>query len=148
MAFLPGEIVITGQDEMCQMLSLVSTTLIKANCGTFWRVTGKCFTHDGQRFGYSHKHINIQSYAGTKKIRDFPILPLRYCDDETEIERMRQVHIARGMKFCALKGNHHRSYYGRAYAVTDKDERDDDAPKPPLPPGAPYWRYTVESITV
>lgn len=35
MVFLPGESLITGQDEMNQILSLVSTTLIKANCGTF-----------------------------------------------------------------------------------------------------------------
>jgi len=89
MVFLPGESLITGQDEMNQILSLVSTTLIKANCGTFWRITGRCFTHDGTRFGYTHKHINIQPYEGTKTIRDFPILPLRYYDTETVIQRLR-----------------------------------------------------------
>ncbi|KAG4415988.1 hypothetical protein IFR04_010873 [Cadophora malorum] len=65
------------------------------------------------------------------------------------IQRLRQRHIARGRKFCALKGHHHRSYTGRAFAVSDKwDEREDDLPRPPLPPGAPYSKYKVDSVTV
>ncbi|KAG4433294.1 hypothetical protein IFR05_011214 [Cadophora sp. M221] len=149
MVFLPGESVITGQDEMNQILSLVSTTTVKTSCGTLWRITGRCFTHDGKRFGYANKHINIQPYEGAKSIRDFPVLPLRYYDNETEIERLRQLHISRGKKFCALKDHHHRSYSGRALAVSEEwQEREDDGPRPPLPPGAPYHKYKVESVTI
>ncbi|PVH72338.1 P-loop containing nucleoside triphosphate hydrolase protein [Cadophora sp. DSE1049] len=149
MVFLPGESVVTGQDEMNQMLSLVSTNLIEANCGSFWRITGRCFTHDGTRFGYAHKHINIQPYEGTKTIRDFPILPLRYYDTETVIQRLQQMHISRGKKFCSLKGHHYRSYTGRAFAVSDKwDEREDGLPRPPLPPGAPYSKFKINSRVV
>ncbi|KAH6718164.1 P-loop containing nucleoside triphosphate hydrolase protein [Leptodontidium sp. MPI-SDFR-AT-0119] len=149
MIFLPGESVVTGQDEMNQILSLVSTTAVKTNCGTVWRITGRCFTHDGKRFGYANKYINIQPYEGTKAIRDFPILPLRYYDSETEIERLRQLHISRGKKFCALTDHHYRSYSGRALAVSeDWEEREDNGPRPPLPPGAPYHKYKVESVTI
>ncbi|KFZ03340.1 hypothetical protein V502_11029 [Pseudogymnoascus sp. VKM F-4520 (FW-2644)] len=147
MVFLPGESVTTGQYEMNQILSLVSTTLVKTDCGTIWRVTGKCFTHDGKDFGYSHKHINIAPYEGTKTIRSFPILPLRYYGDDVEIDRVRRQHIARGKKFCSLKGNHHRSYKGRAYMVGEEFERD-IGPRPPLPPGAPYYSYKLETVTV
>ncbi|KFY16465.1 hypothetical protein V492_01308 [Pseudogymnoascus sp. VKM F-4246] len=147
MVFLPGESVITGQDEMNQMMSLVSTTPVKTDCGTIWRVTGKCFTHDGKHFGYSHKHISIQPYEGTKTIRSFSILPLRYFGDDVEIDRVRRQHIARGKKFCSLKGNHHRSYKGRAHMVGKEYERD-TGPRPPLPPGAPYFNFRLESVTV
>lgn len=68
MVFLPGESVITGQDEMNQILSLVSTTFVKTNGNTVWMVTGKCFTHNGKDFGYLHKHVNIEPYQGTKTI--------------------------------------------------------------------------------
>ncbi|KAL2066084.1 hypothetical protein VTL71DRAFT_2155 [Oculimacula yallundae] len=149
MVFIPGETVVTGQDEMHQLLSLVSTSLVKTSCGTFWRITGRCFTHDGKRFGYTHKYISIPSYAGTKTIRSFPVVPLKYYDSETENDRLRQMHISRGRKFCALHGNHHRSYSGRALAVSDDwDNREDDGPRPPLPPGAPWHKFKVESVTI
>ncbi|KAK0123894.1 hypothetical protein ONS95_008886 [Cadophora gregata] len=149
MVFLPGESVVTGQDETHQILSLVSTKLIEQACGSFWRITGRCFTHDGIRFGYAHKHINILPYDGTKSIRAFPIVPLRYYDTETGIQRLREMHISRGKKFCALKNHHHRSYTGRAFAVSDEwDERQDDVPRPPLPPGAPYSKYRVDSVNI
>ncbi|KAL5348815.1 hypothetical protein ACLOAV_006237 [Pseudogymnoascus australis] len=148
MVFLPGEPVITGVDEMNQMMSLVSTTLVKTDCGTIWRITGKCFTHDGKVFGYSHKYVNIAPYEGTKTIRSFPILPLRYYGDDVEIDLSRRQHIARGRKFCSLKGHHHLSYKGRAYMVGNESERGGIEPRPPLPPGAPYWSYKLETVTV
>ncbi|OBT83688.1 hypothetical protein VE02_07575 [Pseudogymnoascus sp. 03VT05] len=138
---------VDDDDEMNQILSLVSTTFVKTDCSTIWRVTGKCFTHDGKDFGYSHKNINIGPYEGTKTIRSFPILPLRYWGDDAEIDRVRRQHVARGRKSCALKGNHHRSYNGRAYMVGKEYERD-TGPRPPLPPGAPHFSYRLESITV
>lgn len=147
MVFLPGEPVITGQDEMNQILSLVSTKLVKTNGNTVWMVIGKCFTHDGKDFGYLHKHINIEPYQGTKTITSLPILPLRYYGDDAEIGRVRRQHIARGKKFCSLKGNHHRFYNGRAYMV-GKEWEENIAPRPPLPPGAHYYSYRLESVTV
>ncbi|OBT92236.2 hypothetical protein VE01_09997 [Pseudogymnoascus verrucosus] len=147
MVFLPGEPVITGQDEMNQILSLVSTKLVKTNGNTVWMVIGKCFTHDGKDFGYLHKHINIEPYQGTKTIKSLPILPLRYYGDDAEIGRVRRQHIARGKKFCSLKGNHHRFYNGRAYMV-GKEWEENIAPRPPLPPGAHYYSYRLESVTV
>ncbi|KFY77788.1 hypothetical protein V499_02893 [Pseudogymnoascus sp. VKM F-103] len=111
MVFLPGESVITGQDEMNQILSLVSTTFVKTNGNTVWMVTGKCFTHNGKDFGYLHKHVNIEPYQGTKTIKSLPILPLR------------------------------------AYMV-GKQWEENIAPRPPLPPGAYYYSYRLESVTV
>lgn len=150
MVFLPGESIVTGLDEMNQMLSLVASDLVETSGGgRIWRITGRCLTHDGAYFGYSNKYITISPYEGTKTVRSFPVLPLRYYDTEPELEQFRKFHIARGRKFCSLKGNHHRAYTGRAYTVGDELERDDCGNcRPPLPPNAPYYSYKLESITV
>jgi hypothetical protein len=143
MIFLPGELVITGQYEACQILKLVSTTTVALNGGGYlWRITGRCFTHDGTHFGYSNKQVDIYPYEGTKLIRKLTVLPLRYYGDENVLEPIRKSHVERGKKFCAFRGNHYRSYDGIADAVGDELEKDSCAAD-----WSP-WKYRLETVTV
>jgi hypothetical protein len=143
MIFLPGELVITGQYEACQILKLVSTTTVALNGGGYlWRITGRCFTHDGTHFGYSNKQVDIYPYEGTKSIRKLAVLPLLYYGDENVLEPIRKSHVERGKKFCAFRGNHYRSYDGIADAVGDELEKDSCAAD-----WSP-WKYRLETVTV
>lgn len=120
MGFIPEDLVITGRDEEIQLLVLKSVKLQKDCDGQFWRLTGRCLTHDGTQFGYSNKFIDIYSYLGTQQIRDLKVLPWKYFSTQEARKNRQETFVARGKKFCGLAGYHHRYYRGKAYALNDK----------------------------
>lgn len=144
MGFIPGELVITGQDEAVQLMVLETVNYkCDRDNGKYLSVMGSCLTHDGSHFGYANKIVNIYAFEGTRAIRKLKIFPLRFFDDEKACEKIKQKHIERGRKFCALQGFHHRSYKGVAYTLGKEMDWDDSAP-----PGAPRYKYRLEVATV
>ncbi|KAG0651263.1 ATPase family AAA domain-containing 3B [Hyphodiscus hymeniophilus] len=149
MAFVPGEIMITGQNESKQIMILQSTELLKDSCGgQIWSITGRCFTHDGTNFGYSDKIIQVDGFSGTKEIWKLSIYPLKYYGNKEAIENIKEELIARGRKFCALAGGfHHRAYVGTASTVSEEYEKVEGT-RTPCPPAGSQWKYRMDTVTL
>ena len=76
-----------------------------------WMLRCDCIDYDGTNFGYSQKSFEIRPYYGYRSVETLLIVPLQYCQEKS---RIRAAMIARGKKFIALRGKHHRMYKGVA----------------------------------
>ena len=113
MIFRPGELVVTGHDEKTQVLQVVET-IISPCQPPKWVVVSRMLTYDGKSFGYADQVWEVGCFEGSKPICELPIFPLKYHEDREElVEKL----VTRGRKFCGLKGSHHRSYKGIAFAL-------------------------------
>ena len=113
MIFRPGELVVTGTGEKTQVLQLVDTVLSPCQPPK-WVVFGRMLTHDGTSFGHADRTWEVNGFEGSKPIRELQIFPLKNHENkEIIVDKL----IARGKKFCSLKGSHHKFYKGIAFAL-------------------------------
>ena len=79
-----------------------------------WEVHGEQITYEGENFGYKNVKLYIHRYEDYRSLNQLPVYPLQYSPQSAEIRREM---IARGRKFVALTGVHHKSYHGVAKAL-------------------------------
>lgn len=86
--------------------------------GQRFRIRGRTFNYNGERFGEASNQRDIAMFQGRKRIEDLDVLPLTYHPNEHDI-RVRLVQC--GRKFIQLMGTHHRHYHGSAFTYIKGD---------------------------
>lgn len=80
--------------------------------GQKFRLRGRLFNYNGERFGEASIQRDLAKFHGRKRIEDLDVLPLTYHPNQDDI-RARLVDC--GRKFIRLMGTHHRHYHGSAF---------------------------------
>jgi hypothetical protein len=112
MIIRPGDYiyVLTGKSESglkFKSMSRCKCPLARRCLSCSWVLSYEYIDYDGTNFGYSNTLLNIAPYHGYKSIETLPVVPLQYCQEKS---RIRAAMVARGKKFVALHGKHHRVY--------------------------------------
>lgn len=120
MAFLPGSIVYSSarrnEDMAYRLVSMNRCTCPDPFCWKQdWTLEAGNIDCDGDDFGYVVQSLTIRRYDGYKPLHLLDVTPL---DHHPEKERIRTALIARGRKFVALFGIHHRWYDGIGKALS------------------------------
>ena len=115
MAYRPGELVFTGNGASAKCLEIVEAYERGGQCPSFI-VSGKTFTHDGTQFGYEHHAIGQSPYKGMKPLAKVSCVPQEYLEGR---EELKETLIARGRKFCTLRGSHYRTFSGTVSALSN-----------------------------
>jgi hypothetical protein len=120
MAFLPGSIVYSSarrkEDIAYRLVSMDRCSCSDPLCHKRdWELEVERIDCDGDDFGYVKQFFTIGRYEGYKPLHLLDVAPL---DHHPEKERVRTALVARGRKFVALFGIHHRWYDGVGKALS------------------------------
>lgn len=120
MAFLPGSIVYSSarrnEDMAYQLVSMDRCPCPDPFCWRQdWTLEVESIDCDGDDFGYAKQSRTITRYDGYKPLHLLDVTPLAH---HPEKERIRTALVARGRKFVALFGIHHRWYDGVEKALS------------------------------
>jgi predicted Zn-dependent protease with MMP-like domain len=127
MAFRPGDLLyhtINGEGQVCRLKSIGIQLDPKRpiRYAKYWNVECEIINCDGEDFIYSWDSTSIFTYDGYRSLCDLNIIPLRLHKDQLHI---RESLLARGKRFLALLGVHHRNYRGTARFFKEVDYDDD-----------------------
>jgi len=124
MAFCPGDLVVRKIRDIHCVYRLVRTSF-----SSHWLYGSGLFTLtlqsldcNGDSFGYqdSTSSISENRCIGFTRLKDLPIIPLRYLQ-QTERDPIMKSTLARGKRFVMLSsGIHHCEYHGMATMVDDE----------------------------
>ncbi|KAJ9652347.1 hypothetical protein H2198_008386 [Neophaeococcomyces mojaviensis] len=115
MIYKPGELFFTGGGASLKCMQVVDSYEQTGNCAAYI-VVGKTFTHDGERYGYEEHRVRQAPYKGMKPLAKLRCVAHDYFE---EAETAKETLIARGRKFCSLKGSHYKTYAGTASALAN-----------------------------
>ncbi|CAJ2511449.1 Uu.00g070740.m01.CDS01 [Anthostomella pinea] len=116
MLFKPDDFVFGGKsyDQYVNKIVKVTFNAGGSGCPPRWTVTTKAFAHDGAKFGYIHRPIDISAFDGIREVSKLRCYPFKFHSDQYAL---RKYLVYRGRKYCSLTGIQYRAYSGDAIAV-------------------------------
>jgi hypothetical protein len=84
-------------------------TVRKGDC---FEIQGQYFDYDGEVFGEATETLQLELFAGARRIENLPIFPLEFHPDPNIWSRL----VSAGQKFVSFIGCHHRQYEGNMFA--------------------------------
>ena len=118
MAFKPGELIyqydVDKRDELVGKLATITSSYESVE-RTKWELEVHHIVCTGKELAYMRRTVTIERYEGYKPLTELCCFPLKYHPDNQNIEK---ALIARGKRYVALLGIHHRQYTGRAEFYT------------------------------
>jgi len=115
MMYKPGQLFFTGGGANLKCMEIVDSYERTGNCAAYV-VVGKTFTHDGERYGYEEHRVSQAPYKGMKPLARLKCVPHDYFE---AAEAAKKVLVARGRRFCSLKGSHYRTYSGTVSTIAN-----------------------------
>ncbi len=119
MAYRPGSLVYTkfeNIDKVFRLKSMTRCTCQIAHCwNSRWTLSVEYIDFDGEDFGYRDTVFFIRPYQNYERLEVLKVFPLEYHPNKDFITSKL---VARGRKFVALRGVHHRSYEGTTYSLS------------------------------
>ncbi|KAI1632274.1 hypothetical protein F4809DRAFT_656619 [Biscogniauxia mediterranea] len=116
MLFKPDDFIFTG-DAHAQSISKVVDVSYNTGADVSvprWIVAAKVLSHNGTRFGYFHKQLNVLMFDGIKEVTTLSSYPFQFHIDQSAV---RKSLVSRGRKYCSLVGIQHCAYDGEAIMV-------------------------------
>ncbi|KAF2130042.1 P-loop containing nucleoside triphosphate hydrolase protein [Dothidotthia symphoricarpi CBS 119687] len=118
--FQPGSIIYSGSHHGTYgAYRLQSAKYMKTQCGRVYSLSLEAVDFNGTVFGRSTTQFSIREFIGTVPITGLSAFPLSLHPKQDEVK---ELLVARGKKFEAVAGRHHKEYNGFAVSWNKEDK--------------------------
>ncbi|KAL8728442.1 MAG: hypothetical protein Q9166_005404 [cf. Caloplaca sp. 2 TL-2023] len=111
MIFSPGDIIFTTRNKRQVAARLKDSYIHQDRHVDIHRLECEMIYGDGETFGWNQTWIDIQEFAGMKKINDLEVYPLRF---HHNVDGITKQLVENGKAYERLLGLHHKQYQGIA----------------------------------